>query len=76
MLEPPTAHAKDVEKIISLEWKKTPETASFPHDLFQVMCGSPTVPLPGLANVDQEMPAAIDLELMNRRISGDDRRIH
>ena len=65
MLEASACPAKDVQEEISLERKKTPEAAVFLDQLFELARRWLAVPAPELADIDQQVLAAVDLEFMD-----------
>ena len=76
MLETTATPAKNVQVIVFFERQKAPETASLLDDLPQFPGCLLSVERADVADIDQEMLAAIDFELMDDRFSGNDGRIN
>src|SRR5687768_7741567 len=70
------ALTKYLEEKIPFKRQETPETASFADDFLQILRRALTIPLTDCAYVNHVMLAAIDVELADREVSCDNRRIN
>ncbi len=75
MLQPAAPGAEDVEEDVSPEREEAPETMGLADHLLQVFRDTLAIPVADLAGIRQYVLAALDFELVDRQISGDDRRI-
>ncbi len=75
MLQPAAAGAEHVEEDVSPERQETPEATRLADHLLQIARRELAVPLADLAGIREDVLTAIDRELVDRQVSGDDRRI-
>ena len=72
---PPPPWRNTLRKRYLLNGRKPQKRRVSCHELFELLGRLLAIPRTELADVDQKVLAAVDLELMDRRIPGDDRRI-
>ena len=75
VLEASASLAKDVEEEISLEREEAPETTVLPHKFLELLRSLLAIPRSKLADINEQVLAAVDVEFMHRRVAGDDRRV-